>query len=287
MRCGHRLLMRLLIAEYTPAMGDIEIVSAGGVSFEVADGAGMAKLRNTPDHFILPKSTSMVERYLELSSQLGDGARIVEIGVYQGASTAFLLKQFASSRVLAVELRRRGSDAFEQFLERNVEEASRLKVMWGVDQSDTDAIGAEVERFHGGESIDLVIDDASHLYEPTKATFELLFAQLRPGGSYVIEDWRWEHVAETYADLSEEELEQTVLIRAMVARVASVVTPLSRLVMEIAMLCACRPDLVERVLLSDGIVEVVRGAGDLDRSGFNISELLGAFAERSLNGDGG
>ena len=47
-----------------------------------------------------------------------------------------------------------------------------------------------------GSPLDLVIDDASHLYEPTKASFETLFPMLRPGGIYIIEDWGWAHCKE-------------------------------------------------------------------------------------------
>ena len=43
------------------------------------------------------------------------------------------------------------------------------------------------------ESIDLVIDDASHLYVETKASFEELFPRLRPGGLFIIEDWASGH----------------------------------------------------------------------------------------------
>ncbi len=39
--------------------------------------------------------------------------------------------------------------------------------------------------------LDLVIDDASHMYEQTKRSFEILFPLLRPGGLYIIEDWSW------------------------------------------------------------------------------------------------
>jgi cephalosporin hydroxylase len=39
--------------------------------------------------------------------------------------------------------------------------------------------------------LDLVVDDASHTYEQTKASFEILFPLLHPGGIYVIEDWSW------------------------------------------------------------------------------------------------
>jgi hypothetical protein len=40
--------------------------------------------------------------------------------------------------------------------------------------------------------VDLVIDDASHLYPFTKGSFETLFPRLRPGGLYIIEDWSWD-----------------------------------------------------------------------------------------------
>ena len=39
--------------------------------------------------------------------------------------------------------------------------------------------------------LDLVIDDASHLYTETKKSFEILFPLLKAGGLYVIEDWSW------------------------------------------------------------------------------------------------
>jgi hypothetical protein len=49
-----------------------------------------------------------------------------------------------------------------------------------------------MEQFDGGP-LDLVVDDCSHLYEPTRASFNELFPRLRPGGAYVIEDWVWAH----------------------------------------------------------------------------------------------
>ena len=37
------------------------------------------------------------------------------------------------------------------------------------------------------------MDDASHTYEETRASFEFLFPLLSPGGIYVVEDWSWAH----------------------------------------------------------------------------------------------
>ena len=55
----------------------------------------------------------------------------------------------------------------------------------------------------GDAALDLVVDDASHLYEPSRASFEVLFPRLRRGGIYVIEDWSCQH---RYADWMVESL---------------------------------------------------------------------------------
>ena len=55
------------------------------------------------------------------------------------------------------------------------------------------ALASIVAKEFEGEPIDLVIDDASHLLEPTRASFEVLFPRLRTDGLFVIEDWAWEH----------------------------------------------------------------------------------------------
>ena len=47
-----------------------------------------------------------------------------------------------------------------------------------------------VEQEFGG-ALDMVMDDASHIYEPTLASFQILFTLLPEGGLYIIEDWAW------------------------------------------------------------------------------------------------
>jgi hypothetical protein len=51
-------------------------------------------------------------------------------------------------------------------------------------------LGASCTDEFGQDPLDLVIDDASHLYGPSLATFETLFPALREGGLYVLEDWK-------------------------------------------------------------------------------------------------
>ena len=38
-------------------------------------------------------------------------------------------------------------------------------------------------------NIDLVIDDASHVYQETRSSFNSIFPYLKPGGIYIVEDW--------------------------------------------------------------------------------------------------
>ena len=57
----------------------------------------------------------------------------------------------------------------------------------------------------GGRLIDLVIDDASHRLAETRSSFESLFPHVRPGGLFIIEDWRCDH---TLADVIVEAIER-------------------------------------------------------------------------------
>ena len=68
-----------------------------------------------------------------------------------------------------------------------------VRPYYGVDQADGDRLREIVAAEFRGEPIDLVVDDASHRYGATLASFETLFPLMRPGGLYVIEDWAGLH----------------------------------------------------------------------------------------------
>ena len=46
-----------------------------------------------------------------------------------------------------------------------------------------------MDREFGDAPLDLVVDDASHLYDETKVALEVLLPRVRPGGLFIIEDW--------------------------------------------------------------------------------------------------
>ena|SRR5436190_4239463 len=115
---------------------------------------------------------------------------IMEIGIFDGGSVAFWNECFEPDKLIAIDLQSRGdSSYFRKYVARRGLEA-KIKTYWNTNQTDVGRLRSIVDGEFDG-SLDLVIDDASHMYGPTKTTFETLFPRLRPGGLYVIEDWSW------------------------------------------------------------------------------------------------
>ena len=118
---------------------------------------------------------------------------------------------------------------------------------YGVDQGDAATLRRIVADEFGGEPLDLVIDDASHLLDPTRSSFNVLFPLLRPGGVYVIEDWGVDLSLEreaarnpVVADRIQEEIAKRPELEHVV--------PLTRLVFEIV-LASVYTDLIESMEL--------------------------------------
>ena len=118
--------------------------------------------------------------------------RVLEIGIWDGGSTAFWQEHLQPERLVAIDLAdREDSPYFRRWLtSRGLD--GRVLTRWRTDQADGAALREIVARDLGGE-LDLVIDDGSHLDAPTRASFDALFPLLPPGGLYILEDWAWEH----------------------------------------------------------------------------------------------
>lgn len=148
-----------------------------------------------PDIFLLGKCVGapfelhpFLVDYLELIGAHAAG-RIVEVGMFRGGSLALTAAIARPAKLVGVDVAPPGpaAEAIRRLLEARGWE-SQVKPFWGVDQGDTDRLSAIVDAEFDGP-LDLVVDDASHRYVPTRASFEALFPRLRDGGSFVIEDW--------------------------------------------------------------------------------------------------
>ena len=123
-----------------------------------------------------------------------------------------------------------------------------------------------------------MIDDASHLYVETKASFEELFPRLRPGGLFIIEDWASGHVmsklvAAAFSDDSAASAEQAKQFAEAVAQrqQGRGPFPLHRFAVELMQVCS-HDDAVDEIKVDTDWVTVTRGPADLDPATFRIAD---------------
>jgi predicted O-methyltransferase YrrM len=198
---------------------------------------------STADSLVVVKSREMIEDFVERHTS-SDVKRIVEIGIFKGGSTALIASLLRPARFTALELSSEPLPGLAAFIEEHeLEDVVRLR--FGFDQSDTAALQAVLDDDHGDEPLDLVIDDASHLYRETRASFEVLFPRLRPGGTYLIEDWSWAHYPEQLWQNRGGWFHDR--------------PALTNLVVEILMMLGSYTDLVARMRVLPDTVEIVRG----------------------------
>lgn len=207
-----------------------------------------------PGHFCLVKPKSAVDAYEQMLRGLAP-RRIVEVGMFAGASTALMAEITRPEKLVGIDRNTRPRPALADFIERRGFERV-ISAHYGVDQSDAKAIRAIVASEFGNQSLDLVVDDASHLLDLTRRTFNCLFPLLRPGGVYLIEDWWWAH-ADAAGSIRPDEV------------------PLTVLVFELILASAHAPGIVARVTADREWVAVVRGDVEVNADTFDLSALYG------------
>ena len=139
------------------------------------------------------KPRSMVERLATVIEEL-EPQHIFELGIFGGGGTLFFAELARPRRLVAIDrlpLKQIRDQVDTRAAEAGLEGV--VRTFGGVDQSDRGRLAEITEEAFEGGALDLVVDDCSHLYEPTRASFNELFPRLRPGGVYVIEDWEWAH----------------------------------------------------------------------------------------------
>ena len=202
---------------------------------------------------LIAKSRELVERHVALVDELGP-QHIFELGALHGGSTLFFAEIARPRRIVAVD--RAPKHLTVAPVESDV--ASRglsdvVRFYGEVDQADRRRLAEIVEEVFDGSALDLVIDDCSHLYEPTRASFNELFPRLRPGGAYVIEDWPWAHIPLGRWSADPDQV------------------PLTRLLFEIILAMPGVPDLITDVSIDDGLAVIRRGDASVDPATFDVS----------------
>jgi len=209
-----------------------------------------------------------IERYNDLIRDVKPN-RIVELGIFDGGSTAFLAQLACPDKLIAIDLMPDPCAGLEDFLDER-QYRGRVATFYGVDQSDTGRLSEILDEQCPGRALDLVIDDASHLLDPTRASFNFLFPRLAPGGAYIIEDWSGDLWASAYDMLPS-------------GSGMSGAKPLSLLIFELMLVCVYRPLVVEAIEVSKGWAIVRRGPKHLEPDSFDISTSYGEFGREFMH----
>jgi SAM-dependent methyltransferase len=244
---------------------DEERFAIGNTTFRILPGEGWFvpgegwlggdPLETGETDVLVPKPRHLVELY----ARLIEGLRpeyVFELGFYRGGSTALIAELARPRRLVAIDRRpsRAGAGA-EAYASRTGLDGA-VRIYGDVDQSDRDALAEIVEQEFEGNALDLVVDDCSHRYSETRASFNELFPRLRPGGLFLIEDWPWAH-----AHLGVEPLEGLLPDQV----------PLTRLVFELVLALPSVPGLIADLTIDPGAVVVRRGDATADPDGFDIA----------------
>ena len=206
------------------------------------------------DHFVMVKPRESIERYVELLARAACRA-VLELGIHRGGSTIFFERLLRPDLMVAVDLMPGPCLSLESFIDR-CGLGSVYSIHYGIDQADAAALDRILSATGLVGDLDLVIDDASHRFGPTRDAFTTLFPHLRPGGIYVIEDWAW---GQSKA--------QFVAPEAWRASPA-----LGVLLFECISANAAHPDVIADVTVGPGFATLTRGEAVLDPAGFALED---------------
>jgi hypothetical protein len=234
----------------------------------------LARMPTRVGSFVLRKTRWMAEQYVALLAEPGL-ANVFELGIDQGGSTAFFALLLHLRKLVAIDIEPKPNEELTEFMAAGGV-GRYISPHYGVDQADRRRLDEIFQLEFGNELLDLVVDDASHYALETTISFNALFPRLRPGGVYVIEDWKWDHTYERAfrADPTLLYLENTDVERP--------VGP-TRLVLELALAAGSSPDVVAELAIRRGIVVVRKGPAQIDPEAFDISTCYGEVGRRVLS----
>ena len=230
------------------------------------------------DRLFIRKGPRLVERYVEICKHFRHGA-IVELGIAAGGSTALISLLAQPRKLVACELHDKPVAALTEFIDTHGASAT-VRPFYGVNQSDRARLAEIIDTEFPDQRLDLVIDDASHLYDETRASFEVLYPRLRPGGIFVIEDWkadrlRAKRVIASMQDRSSPdfaEREQRFADAIAKREQLGSTPPLHFLGLELLQVCAATGDVMSEITINQNWIVARRGTAELDPATFCISD---------------
>lgn len=234
--------------------GELEIDGVR-IFLDYADNDSKFRQSNRDDAFYMAKNASYLESYGELNrtpSFTGlTNPNILELGIFTGGSAVFFYKSYQPRKLVCLDFMPTPAPALERFIRDN--KIANIKTYYATDQADQPKLRQIIES-EFSRPLDLVIDDASHFYEKSRASFEAVFPYLAPGGIYAVEDWSWAHNAEA----------------GQPDHMWANMTALTNLIFRFVMIHGTDLGVIRRIGFSVGMVWVQKGTADLPKHGFTI-----------------
>ena len=228
--------------------------SINGVNFiSTVDPQIYHALQSKELEFLIVKTREMIERELD-EVQNVDDMNIVDIGIWQGGSVVLWDLVFAPRKLVALEYSKKKLPSLDSYISSRGR-LGKVCLYNGVNQGDANEVERIMKEEFNDEPIDLVIDDASHFYDETRASFNVLFPRLREGGKFIIEDWQWS----TNADIAKLPYFKDK-------------PSLSNLILQCILLCATRQDIISSVTVYPHMAIVTRGRA-CDLRNFSIADF--------------
>jgi cephalosporin hydroxylase len=212
-----------------------------------------------PDGVVLLKAKDWIEIYCDLVER-ERVRKVLELGVWQGGMSLFLPSFEPELRYMGVDFSPEIAP-LRAIIAGLPKIAERVRIDFRTSQSDP-SLPEKVDAYFGSPTLDLVIDDASHMYDQSRRSFELFFPMLRPGAPYIVEDWGWAHWRNYKADES-----------------FAYQPSLSNLLFEICILAASAPDIVASVDVKSSMFIVRRGTAEI-KPGWQLNDNL-LFGQQS------
>lgn len=236
---------------------DDHSLSIGDIGFRLSHDSGELRSGSSQgETFLLGKPRHMVEFAAGLAAERPAG-KLFEMGILQGGSVVLYDLVFSPEKLVAIDHAPNPVQPLAEYIRRHGK-ARTIRPCYGIGQDDREKMEKLLSREFPERDIDLVVDDASHYYRETRDAFNIVFPYLKPGGLYIIEDWAWAHWAGEYWQGADSPFK---------GRPA-----LSNLLIELFMLSASRPDLIESLFVDHNMIVVAKGAGALPHGDFDLAE---------------
>jgi len=220
---------------------ELDVIPSGGLKILAKNAFG--KTDELPDHDLIMLKNRQQRRLWEqrIKGRKGRINHILELGIADGGSLPYIFDICDADFIAGVDILPEDPKIREAYERSHLR--GKYSLNFETDQTDRKALN-KIVTDHFKNDLDMIIDDASHFLGNTRASFEILFPHLRPGGIYVIEDYAWPHV-EAFAILAGKRYAGQPMT--------------SQLVLELTMLMSTHPNWITRVVADINTITVVKG----------------------------